>query len=178
MNRYLKIILIIITCFIVIVIIRNSISPPNWIDLRLVHVPTDVDTIYVVAHDRQGNSPLNWYVAKVFASVVSPRQVGESWYLWPRGDQRRGDVQWRAADSYGILAHRKSGEWVVWWLAPDNVERPPLLRYLTGGGTRVLISASGIETAAPAPPSLTERVKEGAKQGQRWTRNGDAAEWH
>jgi hypothetical protein len=71
------------------------------------------------------------------------------------------NVQWVTADRYGILGRRNSGEWVVWWLKPEDVEKPTAFRYLFGGGVTATIRASGIERATPVPNALKAQVKGG-----------------
>lgn len=159
MSAYGKYAIAFATVLATVIVIHNTFSPPDWVVLHLVQVPPDVQAVYVIARDRQGAAPLKWYFSKFYPFLGSAKEVGEVWYLAPWGDQRKGDVQWRSVDSYGILARRESGEWVVWWLRPGDVKKPTPLRYLTGGGAEATIRATGIETATPAPRSLTNQIK-------------------
>ena len=142
-----------------IIAFHNLLDPPDWVKLSLTDVPLELTNIYVIASIREGDVPLKWYFAKVIPTVIDSRRIGDGWHSPANGDQRTGDVQWITADRYGILGRRKSGEWIMWWLNPEDVEKPTGLRYLIGGGTRVTIRASGIERATPAPKSLTVQVK-------------------
>jgi hypothetical protein len=139
--------------------LHNLLDPPDWVELHLTNVPLGLIDVYVIAASREGDVPLKWYFAKVIPFVGDARRLGQEWSRPVSGDQRKGDVQWITADHYGILGRRKSGEWIVWWLKPEDVEKPTPLRYLIGGGVRVTIRASGIEEATLAPKSLTAQVK-------------------
>jgi len=140
------------------VVVHNFFDPPDWVELHLEQIPPDVEAIYMVARDGQEVAPLQWYFSKVFPSLGTAKEVGEVWYWTVTGDRRRGDVQWRSADSYGILAKRGAGEWVLWWIDPRNIDGPSPMRYLLGGGGKVTIRATGIETATAAPKSLMDQV--------------------
>jgi len=141
------------------VLIHNFFNPPDCIELHLKQIPPDVEAVYVVARNGQEVTPLQWYFSKVFPSLGSAKEVGERWYWTHTGDQRRGDVQWRSADSYGILAKRGSGEWALWWLSPRDIDGPSPARYLLGGGAEVTIRANGIDTAKGAPKSLMDQIR-------------------
>lgn len=140
--------------------IHHLLYPPNMVELHLERVPPDVEAIYVVARNGQEVAPLQWYFGGVFPDYAPAKEVGEAWFWTVTGDRRRGDVQWRSADSYGILAKRKSGEWALWWLDPRDVEGPSLSRYLHGGGEKVTIRANGIAAATEAPKSLMDQIKQ------------------
>jgi hypothetical protein len=143
-----------------IIALNNFLHPPDWVKLHLTNVPLELADVYVVSSRREVHAPLKWYLIKVVAGVEDAR-LGEMWDSSVNPDQRVGDVQWVTADRYGILGRRRSGEWVVWWLKPEDVEKPTPLRYLIGGGGTATIRASGIERAAPAPKSLTAQIKDG-----------------
>jgi hypothetical protein len=143
---------------VVLILIHNFFDPPDWVELHLVRVPPEVDAIYVVAREQGEVSPLKWYLSMVFPFLADPKMAGEQWYWTVSGDRRKGDVQWRSADAYGVLAHRESGDWVLWWLDARNNDGPSPLRYVLGGGEKITIRASGIESAEKAPKSLTDQV--------------------
>lgn len=141
------------------VVVHNFFDPPDWVELHLEQIPPDVEAIYVVARDGQEVAPLQWYFSKVFPSLGSAKEVGEVWYWTFTGDRRMGDVQWRSADSYGILAKRGAGEWALWWLDSRDIDGPSPARYLLGGGAEVTIRANGIDTAKEAPKSLMDQIR-------------------
>jgi hypothetical protein len=159
MNPYAKYAIVFVVILAAIIFLHNLFDPPDWVELHLVEVPLDVKEIYVIARGREGDTPLKWYHAKLIPFVSDAREAGQQWYWTVTGDRRKGDVQWISADSYGVLARRNSGEWVVWWLKPEDVRKPSSLRYLIGGRVRATIRTSGIETARLAPKSLTDKVK-------------------
>jgi hypothetical protein len=142
-----------------IIVLNNFLHPPDWVELQLTNVPLELTNIYVVSSRHEVQAPIKWYLIKVVAGVEDAR-FGEMWRSSVNRDQRVGDVQWPMADRYGILGRRKSGQWVLWWLKPEDVEKPTPLRYLIGGGGTATIRASGIERAMPAPKSLTAQVKD------------------
>jgi hypothetical protein len=139
----------------VLIPIRECVSPHDWVKLRMMEVPDDLDRIVVLRGEGVEPYPLNVYRAKLFADTEVPMGGEWSWNSPP--GERRGDVQWVSGDWYGILARRETGEWVTWRLAPEHVQGPSSLRYLLGGGTAT-IRASGSEAAAPAPASLLKRI--------------------
>ncbi len=142
------------------IVVHNFFDPPDWVELHLTQIPPEVDEVYVVGRSRGEVSPLMWYHSKVYPFLVDPEMAGEQWNRTVSGDRRKGNVQWMSADAYGILAQRKSGDWVLWWLDPRDVHGPSPLRYVLGGGEKVTIRASGIESAEQAPKSLTDQVKQ------------------
>ena len=133
-------------------------NPPDWVDLDLEQVPPDVSAIYVIAKKQQDIFPLKWYSFMAYPSLHDPKVFGEQWDYTVRGKERSGHVQWESADSYGILARLKSGDWVVWWLKPQYINGPSSMRYLFGGGENVTIQVLGIETSEKAPRSLLDQI--------------------
>ncbi len=136
---------------VVVIGVRDAFKPADWVELHLEHVPESVDKIFVVARRQDTTFPLGWYFFKVLAWSGSSHDVGEMWYTNTGRDQRKGDVRWASADSYGILARLKSGKWVLWWLEPKFIAGPSNWRYLFGGGETVVIQTLGIESAEDAP---------------------------
>jgi hypothetical protein len=138
---------------IVLILIHNVFSPPDWVELRLEQVPSDLEQVYVLVRDNDKISFLKSYHSKVFPDV------SKDGAMWRPGNapQLKDNVQWSVGDSYGILAQRKSGEWVVWWIGPRDISGPSPLRFVIGGGT-VSMRTSGIESAIPAPKSLVNQV--------------------
>ena len=157
MRKYLKYPILLAVLLVMGIVIHHIFDPPDWVELHLEQVPPEVDAVYVVVRDRGEISPLNWYLAKIFP-FLGEAKFGTMWNLNVPSDRREGSVQWRSADSYGILARRKSGEWVLWWIDPRNIDGPSSLRYILGGGEKATMRITGIESASRAPKSLTDQV--------------------
>jgi hypothetical protein len=111
---------------------RSCVSPSDWVEVRLTHVPDHVAFIYVIAEDHGRVQALHWYHSKVFPFTFDPRQGGQDWYWTVGGSERKGDIQWANASRHGILARKKDGRWLLWWLAPEDLDGPSPLRYLFG----------------------------------------------
>lgn len=142
------------------IVIHNFFDPSDWVEVHLEQIPSNVDAIYVIVLDREGKCfPLKWYLSEAGSLLADPKIVGEQWYWTVRGSERRGDIQWVAAASVGVLARLKSGKWVLWWLKPEWIHGPSPSRYLLGGGGNVTIQTLGIESSEDSPKSLLEQVK-------------------
>jgi hypothetical protein len=111
---------------------RSCVSPPDWVEVHLSHVPNHIELIYVIAEDHGRVRALHWYHSKVFPFTDDPREAGEEWYNTGEESERKGDIQWANASRHGILARKKDGKWLLWWLAPKDRDGPSPLRYLFG----------------------------------------------
>jgi hypothetical protein len=118
--------------------VRNVFAPPDWVVVRLENVPLDVESIYVVADTPEGPWPLRWYHEMVGVWTDDPRRFGEEWNAQVFGAAREGDLQWVEARRHGILARKKDGTWLLWWLGPGDRQGPSVLRYLVRNGTATL----------------------------------------
>jgi hypothetical protein len=118
--------------------VRNFFSPPDWVEVTVQNAPSNIDGIYIIAETRAGPLPLPWYHSKVYTFTFDPRQAGSELDTGPDGVTRRADVQWIDAERYGILAQKKDGTWLLWWLGPGGRQGPSILRYLNGGGSATL----------------------------------------
>jgi hypothetical protein len=112
---------------------RSCFSPPDWVEIRMTGVPEGTRLIYVIAEDDGRVRAMNWYHSKVVPWTDDPRISGQQWKWTVTGARREGDLQWLDAPRHGLLARKKDGKWLLWWLGPQDYRRPSVLRYVFGG---------------------------------------------
>ena len=104
-------------------------------------LPDGYENFCLIAQDSGGFTALPWYHAKVFTFTEDPFMGGSLGLgFWdPDNDGFIvASVQWKEAKRYGVLSHRRDDQWRIWWLAPADLQRPSLLRFVFGGGRAVM----------------------------------------
>jgi hypothetical protein len=134
--------------------VRNFFSPPDWVEVTIHRVPDGVQHLYLIAEDRAGAHRLLWYHSKVFPSTSNPNSPLDEWNWNTPADQRRGEVQWLNAIRYGALAQRRDGSWILWWLGPDDLDGPTILRFIRGGDRAEIRLRDESEASAPSEEFL------------------------
>jgi hypothetical protein len=148
-------------CVVALLLFRELLVPTDWVRVHLEQVPPDASHLYLVAKTRGEIRPLRWYLFKGLAFADDPKVGGEHWNETLTNGEGKGDIQWVRADSLGVLARLKSGQWVLWWLKPENVRGPTFMRYILGGGEEVTIQALGFESSEIAPKTLLDQIDTG-----------------
>lgn len=143
-----------------LIFLHHIFAPADWVEVNLEQVPTDVSALYIVAKKQGVVFPLNWYQSMSYRFLANPKTAGQQWYGLVKDTERKGDLQWVTADSFGILARLQSGKWVLWWLKSESISGPSPLRYIFGGGEKVMIQALGIESSETASKQLVDQVKQ------------------
>lgn len=136
----------------------NFFSPPDWVKVELVQVPSGIRVIYIVARDGEKIYPINIY-SDMFGAEVLDSRINLMWAKSSNGKRRSCDLQWKSADSYGILARRETGEWLLWWIAPHDMDGPPPARSFRRGVRHVTIRAAGVQSAITPALSLSSQFK-------------------
>ncbi len=127
--------------------------PPDWVDVTVGPFPVGRWEYFLLAEDSGGVEPLAYYETKVFPFTMMPGKdisgmevSGNQWHTY--------SYQWRDASRYGVLARGGDGRWLLWWLRPDEVRGPSLLRYIVGGGTADLRIPDESRAEIPTPQFL------------------------
>jgi hypothetical protein len=134
--------------------IRNQFSPPDWVEVTVHRVPAGVRHLYLLADGRAGPRTLLWYHFKVIPFTSPPGSPGDEWYTNTPPDRRRGSIQWPLASRYGVLAQRRDGSWMLWWLAAGDLKGPSLLRYVFGGDRAEVTVPDEARASAPSEEFL------------------------
>jgi hypothetical protein len=119
------------------VLISRTLSPSDWVDVTVGPLPEGYENLCLIAEDSKGTGALHWYHAKVVTFTEDPFLNGTlEGGFWDHDNDGFivASVQWRAAKKYGVLIHRRDGDWRLWWLAPADLQRPSLTRFVFGGG--------------------------------------------
>jgi hypothetical protein len=120
---------------IAVILISRVLSPSDWVEVTVGPLPESSQNWCVIAEDSDGVRPLSWYHSKVFPFTDNPFHggdlMGPSWLY--RSGFVTASVQWREAKRYGILIQLTDDEWRLYWLEPQEVFRPSIMRYIIGG---------------------------------------------
>jgi hypothetical protein len=158
-NKKTIILSILLAVLAIALALREKLAPSDLVEVKLEKIPSNVVNIYLVAKRGKDVFPMQWYQSMVYYFLADPKDAGEQWYWTVRGSDRLGRIKWAQADSYGVLARLKSGDWVIWWLRPEDIHGPTPWRYILGGGERVTIQVLGAESAKEAPAAIKDKVK-------------------
>jgi hypothetical protein len=112
-------------------------SPLDWVDVTVGPLPKGTENFCVIVEDSRGIGVLPWYHSKVFPFTEEPFMNGTldgGFWDFDNDGFITASVQWREARQYGVLIHRRDGEWRLWWLEPGEISRPSSMRYIVGGG--------------------------------------------
>lgn len=132
-------------------------NPSDWVDVDVEPFPRGHDDFCLIAEDARGVEALPWYRSKVLP-FEEPPFLGGTFYGGSYDHDGDGfiqaSVQWREAKRYGVLVRLRDDRWRLWWLGPDDVQRPSLLRFIVGGGRAVVHLPAEDRAETPTPEFL------------------------
>jgi hypothetical protein len=134
--------------------VRNQLWPPDWVEVTVRRVPAGVHHLYLLADDRAGPRTLLWYHSKVIPFTSDPGSREDDWNWNTPPDVRQGTIQWPLASRYGVLAQRRDGSWMLWWLGAGDLKGPSLLRYVFGGDRAEVTVPDESRASAPSKEIL------------------------
>ena len=114
----------------VVYLVFRTLSPSDWVDVAVRPMPEGIEQIILIAEDSEGVEPLDWYESKLIPFTIPAHDGG--WH--DMGSEFNYSVQWKRARRYGVLTKHRDDRWLLWWLEPEEVTRPSLMRYVIGGG--------------------------------------------
>jgi hypothetical protein len=136
-----------------VVLVSRMISPSDWVDVTVGPLPNGYEKFCLVAEDSKGISALPWYHSKVIPFTEDPFMGGTlGGGFWdPDNDGViLASVQWREAKRYGVLIHRRDDQWQLQWLGPGDVQLPPAMRVVFGGGKAEMRLPAQSHTLVPS----------------------------
>lgn len=136
-----------------ICLVFRTLSPSDWVDVTVSPIPEGVEQIVLLAENSEGVEALDWYVSKLIPFTLPAHDDGYAIF----GDEFNCSVQWKRARRYGVLAKSHDDRWLLWFLEPEDVKRPSLMRHVIGGG-RAEIHLPGKARAGEPSRHLLEHL--------------------
>jgi hypothetical protein len=150
----LKVRLSAVLAVVLLVWLRNQFSPPDWVEVTVRRVPVGIRRLHLIADGPAGARTLLWYYSKVFPFTSDPGSREDEWNWNTPPDVRQGSIQWPLASRYGVLAQRRDGSWMLWWLGAGDRKGPSLLRYVFGGDRAEVTLPDESRASAPSKQLL------------------------
>ena len=148
--------------------------PASKVDAVIYNAPPKSLFVWMVRETPDGPELLSLIVYKVGPVYLKPEPGWRGGFQpTTNGSFESHNLDWQAADRYGVLAEVADGQWRLWWLTDDDIAirgRP----WIVGGGEVQVVLPP--ESSAEIPSAdLLRRLK--LPPTFRPNANGDRAKW-
>jgi hypothetical protein len=136
--------------------VARQIAPPDWVDVKIAPLPEGCKALFILVERTGRIEALSPYVSKVTAGALHANYPTGVLGFNFGNDPDASSVQWKPAERFGVLIRFEHSRDLLWWLHPDEIDRPALKWFF--GSSRAEIRIPPIDRAEVPTNELLDQL--------------------